>query len=177
MSSSVPVPAAEMTRPSDPQPGDPADRAAATAPAGRATGLVGRARATAWPAAFTGPLITVIVLLAGAVGGFVLRDLNSLETDIGNLEADVAQLRVDVDAKFVKLEAEMDARFTAQDAKIDEINLKLTALIAALNKTEEVDAALTGRLLDPAADPAEPRSALPQADAAAAEAGSGTDLG
>ena len=32
------------------------------------------------------------------------------------------------------------------DAKIDEINLKLTALIAALHKTEQVDAALAGEI-------------------------------
>ena len=166
MPSSVPIPAAEMTRSPDPQPPDPA--VAAAPDAGRATGLLGRARAAARPAASTGPLITVIVLLAGAVGGLVLRDLNSLDTAVGNLDTEVTQLRTDVDAKFVKLEAEMDAgfaevdaRFAAQDAKIDEINLKLTALIAALNKTEEVDAALSGRLLDPGADPAEPRSARP----------------
>ena len=34
----------------------------------------------------------------------------------------------------------------ALDAKIDEINVKLTALIAALSKTEEVDAALAGEI-------------------------------
>ena len=38
----------------------------------------------------------------------------------------------------------MEARFAAQDEKIDEINLKLTALIAALGMTDQVDAAITG---------------------------------
>ena len=171
--------------------------AAAAADAGRRPGLFGRARAAARPAASTGALFTVIVLLAGAAGGFVMRELDSLKTDIGNLEAGVNQLRADIDAEFVKLEADMDARFVklekdmddgfaevdarfaaqdtkideidlkltaliaAQDTKIDEINLKLTALIAALNKTGEVDAALTGQLLDPAVVPAEARSAQP----------------
>ena len=75
-----------------------------------------------------------------------------------------------------RLEDTMNARFTAQDAKIDELDrrltakideldlkltaqihaldLKLTALIAALNKTVEVDAAIEGQLLDsgPAVD-------------------------
>ena len=39
-----------------------------------------------------------------------------------------------------------DAKIEALDAKIDEINVKLTALIAALSKTDEVDAALTGEI-------------------------------
>ena len=182
MPSSVPVPAAEMTQSSDPQPGDPAARTAdAAEPAGRAPGLLGRARAAARPVSSTGPLITIIVLLAGAVGGLVLRDLNSLKADIVKFETEMdakfVRLETEMDAKFVKLDTNMDTRFAAQDDKIDEINLKLTALIAALNKTEEVDAALTGRLLDPGADPAEPRSAQPQADATAAEAGGSTGGG
>ena len=204
MSSSVPVPAAEMTQSSDPQPADPAARAAAAVPAGRAPGLLGRARAAARPVSSAGPFITIIVLLAGAVGGFVLRDLNSLKADIDNIEADignlnteVAQLRADVDqmdarfvkletemdAKFVKLETEMDARFvklekemdarfvkleTEMDARFDdleegqqEIALTLGALVAYLRADEGVDAALPGRLLDPAADPAEPLRPMP----------------
>ena len=38
------------------------------------------------------------------------------------------------------------------DAKVDEINLKLTALIAALNMTAEVDAALTGEITTNSSD-------------------------
>lgn len=52
--------------------------------------------------------------------------------------------------------AEQDAKIDALDAKIDEINLKLTALIAALNKTVEVDAAIEGRLLDSEPDADDP---------------------
>ena len=48
---------------------------------------------------------------------------------------------------------EQDAKFEALDAKLDEINLKLTALIAGLNATQQVGAALDGRLLDPNAPP------------------------
>ena len=65
----------------------------------------------------------------------------------------------EVNDRFIALEASIDRRFAAQDdkidaldakidaldAKFDEMNLKLTALIAALDKTDEVDAALAGR--------------------------------
>ena len=62
-----------------------------------------------------------------------------------------------IDARFAAQDQKIDARFAAQDQKIDarfdslesdvaEINLKLTALIAALNATDAVDAALEGRL-------------------------------
>ena len=53
------------------------------------------------------------------------------------------------DAKFEAL----DAKFEALDAKLDDISLKLTALIAGLNATQQVGAALDGRLLDPNAPP------------------------
>ena len=49
-----------------------------------------------------------------------------------------------VEARIDRLEEKMEARFAAQDEKIDEINLKLTALIAALGMTDQVDAAITG---------------------------------
>ena len=79
------------------------------------------------------PLQTALATVAVALLVFVLTDNRS---------------RVD------RLEDTMNDRFAEQDAKIDEINLKLTALIATLNKTREVDAAIEGRLLDsePAAD-------------------------
>ena len=63
----------------------------------------------------------------------------------------ISRLEDKVDAGFVRI----DERFAAQDARFDEINLKLTALIAALNATAEVEAALEGRLLDPNASPAD----------------------
>ena len=62
----------------------------------------------------------------------------------------------EVNDRFIALEASIDRRFAAQDAKIDaldakfdEMNLKLTALIAALGKTDEVDAALAGEIVPP----------------------------
>ena len=48
---------------------------------------------------------------------------------------------------------EQDAKFEGLDAKLDDISLKLTALIAGLNATQQVGAALDGRLLDPNAPP------------------------
>ena len=79
----------------------------------------------------------VIVLLLG----FALTQTNDR----------ISRLEDRVDTGF----AQIDQRFAAQDAKFDEINLKLTALIAALNATSEVEAALEGRLLDPNASPAD----------------------
>ena len=54
----------------------------------------------------------------------------------------------DTNDRITRLEDKVDARFAALEEDVAEINLKLTALIAALNRTEEVEAALEGRLLD-----------------------------
>lgn len=59
----------------------------------------------------------------------------------------------DTNDRVTRLEETMDARFAALEEDVAEINLKLTALIAALNRTEEVDAAIEGRLLDPTRTP------------------------
>ncbi len=55
----------------------------------------------------------------------------------------------DTNAKIDRVEARIDRL----EEGVSEINLKLTALIAALNRTEEVEAALDGRLIDPAPVP------------------------
>ena len=57
------------------------------------------------------------------------------------------------DAKFEARFAALEAKFEGLDTKLDDINLKLTALIAGLNATQQVDATLDGRLLDPNAPP------------------------
>jgi len=72
----------------------------------------------------------VIVLLLG----FALTQTNDR----------ISRLEDKVDTGF----AQIDERFSTQDERLHEINLKLTALIAALNATAEVEAALDGRLLD-----------------------------
>lgn len=65
----------------------------------------------------------------------------------------------DTNARIDRLEVRMDRledRFTALEERVINIDLKLTALIAALNATEEVDAALQGRLLQPGASEQDP---------------------
>ena len=102
-------------------------------------------------------LSAIIVLLLG----YALTTNNArhdLTSDrITRLEDTVNTRFDDVDAKF----AQVDARFAAQDAKIDarfgrledavgEINVNLAALIAHLDQTEEVEAAVEGRFEDTA---------------------------
>ncbi len=86
--------------------------------------------------------------------GFALTQTNDR---ISRLEDRMLRLEDKVDTGFTQI----DERFSAQDERLHEIDLKLTALIAALNATAEVEAALDGRLLDtnptptdePATDP------------------------
>lgn len=59
----------------------------------------------------------------------------------------------DTNDRITRLEDKVDAEFAALEENVAEINLKLTALIAALNRTEEVDAAIEGRLLNPTRTP------------------------
>ncbi|MCY4665726.1 MAG: hypothetical protein OXC00_13785, partial [Acidimicrobiaceae bacterium] len=93
----------------------------------------------------TGPLIAVLVLLAGGIGGLMVRDLNGLDADIGRLDADIAQFRADVsagfkelrsdmDARFDELESDTDARFEKVDARFDELESDTDA------RFEKVDA-------------------------------------
>ena len=64
-----------------------------------------------------------------------------------------------VDARFAAQDQKIDARFDSLEGDVAEINLKLTALIAALNATDTVDAALEGRLTG--ADTADPADEAP----------------
>ena len=92
-------------------------------------------------AAVTSTILSILGAAFVAVLSFALVSTNSR----------ITRLEDKMDAGF----ARVDARFAAQDDKIDGlgdkidmIDLKLTALIAALNKTNEVGAALDGRLLN-----------------------------
>ena len=48
------------------------------------------------------------------------------------------------------LRSQVDAKFEDIDARLDGLDLKLTALIAKLDATDDVDAAIEGRLREPA---------------------------
>ena len=148
-----PQPAAAAAEPT-PVPADGPQTAGAAATTRGAGGGGGRP----WVAnALVAALTAAVTVVGGGIMALLVHEFNSIDARLAEVDDRFVRLEEEVDDGF----AEMDAKFAAQDAKIDEINLKLTALIAALNKTEEVDAALTGRLLDLAADPAEPRSATP----------------
>ena len=123
----------------------------------------------------TAMLMAFAVALIGVVGAVLGLPVYYIDGEVDDLEARVVALedKMDVrfaeqDAKFVALEDKMDVRFAEQDAKFDarfvaiedkldvrfaelqkgqvEINRTLTALVASLNKTEAVDAALEGRI-------------------------------
>lgn len=89
------------------------------------------------------PLQTV---LAAALVGLLIFSLTSNRSRIARLEDTV-------NAGFAAQNAKIDALEDKFDTRMDLLDLKLTALIAALNKTEEVDAAIEGRLLEPDTTP------------------------
>ncbi len=111
----------------------------------------------------------LVVLFAGFTFTALNYNIGRLDTRIDRLEDRIEQRFEAVDQRFEAQDAKFEARFEAQDAKFEarfeaqdakfearfeaidetlgEINLKLTALIAALNASEGVDAALEGTLL------------------------------
>ena len=64
------------------------------------------------------------------------------------LSAKIDGLDARLSARIDEVDTGLSARIDGLDDKLHRIDLKLTALIAALNKTGEVEAALEGRLLD-----------------------------
>ena len=120
-----------------------------------ATTPAARAASGAWSKLTENPLLTI---LGTATVGLLLLMLARTESRIDRLEDRMEAGFAAVDARFEKVDAEFDAlgrKLTARidelDAKIDALDRKLTALIAALNATEEIEATLDGRLLEPAA--------------------------
>ena len=94
-------------------------------------------------ASFLGAVI--VALLVSMLATTNIR-INRLEDRVDALDAKFDAKFDALDAKFdAKFDA-LDARFDALDAKFDDMNLKLTALIAKLNATDDVDAAVEGRL-------------------------------
>ena len=166
--------------PADPRPGSPSE---ALSP-GRATSSAAAVRPTLRSQVAENPLASffgaIVVALMVSMLTMVNIRINSLEdrfdrlgdrietrltaqdARINRLEARIDGLDAKFDAKFDELdakidglEAKFDAKFDGLDAKFDEMNLKLTALIAALNATDDVDAAIEGRLTEGVGDPLE----------------------
>ncbi|MYK73184.1 MAG: hypothetical protein F4017_01115 [Acidimicrobiaceae bacterium] len=123
-----------------------------------------RAEPGLWSKLTDNPLLTILgtvaagllTILGTVAAGLLISTLNGIDNRLSRLEDKV-------DAGF----AAIDARFAEQDAKIAELDLKLstqiaeldrklTALIAALNASDEIEAALEGRLLDSGTGDAEP---------------------
>ena len=161
-----------MAPTADPQPSSPAPAVPATAPA-----TVPRK----WAKLTDNPLLTVLGTAAVALLVFTLtrtdnrisRLEDKMDAGFAAVDAKFAAQDAKIDAKFSAVDAKIDAKFSAvdakfaaQDAKIDDISMKLTALIASINATEEVGAALEGRLLDSA-----PTDAGPVASAGSGEHG------
>lgn len=93
-----------------------------------------------------------MTILGTATVGLLIFTLTRTENRISRIEDKMDAGFAAVNARFVA----QDAKIDALDDKVDEISLKLTALIAALNATDEIQAALEGRLLEPGTDHAEP---------------------
>ncbi len=137
MTTSAPIPAADpvpaMAHPSDTASQAPPEQAQARAATAVRPSL--RAQVAENPLlSFFG--LVIVALLAAAVASPNIR-INDTNERIDRLEA-----RVD------RLEARMEARFDQLEAAVADIDRKLTALIAHLNATSEVDDALSGRLAD-----------------------------
>lgn len=112
-----------------------------------------RAAPGLWSKLTDNPLLTILgTAIAGLLTILGTVAVGLLIFTLTRTENRISRLEDKLDAGF----AAVDARFTAQDAKIDEINLKLTALIAALNATDEIEAALEGRLIAPDTARSEP---------------------
>jgi len=73
------------------------------------------------------------------------------EARFASIEQRFEQQDAKFEARFASIDqrfVQQDAKFEALDEKLDDIDLKLTALIAGLNATQQVGAALDGRLLE-----------------------------
>ena len=149
MTTSAPIPAAEaaprMANPSDTASEAPAEQVPARAGAATAARPSLRDQVAENPLlSFFGLLI--VALLAAAIASPHIR------IDDTNRRIDDTNERIDrLEARLIEFEEKVDARFDKLEAAVGEISLKLTALIAHLNATNEVDDALAGRLTGPSA--------------------------
>lgn len=78
-----------------------------------------------------------------------IDDINtSINARIDDVNDRITRLEEKIDARFMAI----DARFTALEKDVAEINLKLTALITAFNVTPEITAAQEGRIISDTQD-------------------------
>ena len=138
--------------PADPRPGSPPEALSsghAPLPAA-ATRPTLRAQVAENPlASFLGAVIVALLVSMLATSNI---GIDRLADRIDRQGDRIDRLEDKVDAGFAAQDAKFDDRFDELDAKFDEMNLKLTALIAKLNATDDVDAAVEGRLTDRAGD-------------------------
>ena len=138
--SSSPFPNPETTIAMDPQPPHP-NEAPTDGVSASPTTVTANGRPNSTGRRLDHPLQAIMGAVVVLLLGFALTQTNDR----------ISRLEDKVDASFARI----DERFTAQDVRLNEINLKLTALIAALNAAAESEAALEGRLLDPNTSPAD----------------------
>ena len=108
---------------------------------------------------FAGLIVGLLTFLGTVVVALLVFALTSFNDrfDSINDRFDSLEGRMDrLEDRMDRLEDKVDAGFAAQGAQIAELDRKLTALIAHLNATEAVDAALEHRLLIPGEATAEP---------------------
>ena len=168
MTTSAPIPAAEAT-PRMANLSDPASEASTEQASARA-GTATAARPSLRDQVAENPLLSffgllIVALLAAAIASPHIRidDIN-IRIDDTNRRIDETNDRIDdtnrriddTNDRIDRLEAKMEVRFDEVDARFDkleaavaEIDRKLTALIAHLNATSEVDDALAGELTGP----------------------------
>ena len=142
MTTTAPIPAAEAA-PSMANPSDTASEAPTKQASTRARATT-KDRPGLRDQVAENPLLSffglmIIALLAAAIAAPNIR-INETNRRIDRLEE-----------RLIEFEYRVDARFDALEAAVVEIDRKLTALIAHLNATSEVDNALAGRLNAPSA--------------------------
>ena len=148
-------PMANAPQPASPGPDPSRPSAAGPDPLPAAQGSGRRQR----DGTLTNTILAVLGAAFVAVLTFALSTTNARITGLEN-KVDAGFERVDnkIDTKFGELDdkfGELDDKIDELDDKIDELDdkianldVKLTALIAGLNQTAEVEAALDGSLLD-----------------------------
>ena len=164
MTTASPIPAAEAAPPMAQTPGTApqvpsAQAATAHAPTAAAKPSL-RAQAAENPLlSFFG--LMIIALLAAAVAAPNIR-INDTNRRIDRLEDTMTARFAAVDARFDKIDTKIDTKFAelgtkiaaleakiaALDAKFDEMHVTLIALVATIGATDDVSAALEGRLAD-----------------------------